>query len=121
MSNSTFFLTPTDIPHNIPLFNLLPSIIGYLHLIVSLSLPFTLTFLLFNQTIVLCSRFSYILASTYILYFNLLLFSFLLVSELTSYNSLYFTFKSFVSIIYYVVHRRHITSILSSYVIILQR
>jgi len=31
------------------------------------------------------------------------------------------TFKSTVSIIYYVIHRRHITFILSSYLIILQR
>ena len=114
-------LTTTDIPHHIPLFNVLPSIIGYLHHIVSLSLQFTLTLLLFNLTTFLRSRSSYIPVATFILYSNLLLFSSLLVHELTSYNSLYFTFKSFINIIYYAVHRRHITFILSSYLIILQR
>jgi hypothetical protein len=120
MSNSTFILTGTEIPHHIPLFNIFPYIICYLHLIVSLSLPFTLTLLLFNLTTFLCSRSTYILVTTFILYSNLILFSSLLVHELTYYNSLYFTFRSFISIIYYVVHRRHITFILSSYLIILQ-
>jgi hypothetical protein len=105
----------------IPLLNLLPYIIDYLRLIISLSLPFTFTLLIFNLTTFLCSLSSYILVATFILYSNLLLFSSLLVHELTSYNSLYFTFKSFISIIYYVVHHRHITFILSSYLIILQR
>jgi hypothetical protein len=104
MSNSTFILTVTDISHYIPLFNLLPYIIGYLQLIVSLWLPSTLTLLLFNLTTFLRSRFSYILVAKFILHSNLILFSSLLVHELTSYKSLYFTFKSFISIIYYVVY-----------------
>ncbi|AES96652.1 transmembrane protein, putative [Medicago truncatula] len=59
MSNSRFILTASGIHHHIPLFDLLLFIIGYLHLIVSLSLPFTLTLLIFNLTTFLRSRSSY--------------------------------------------------------------
>jgi hypothetical protein len=48
---------------------------------------FTLTLLLFNLTTFLHSHSSYILVATFILYYNILLFSSLLVHELTSYNS----------------------------------
>jgi hypothetical protein len=119
MSNSTFILTANDIPHHIPLFNIPPlSLIAYTS---SYLYHHHLPWLLFNLTTFLRCRSSYILVATFIIYLDLLLFSSLLVHELTSYNSLYFTFKSFISIIYYVVHCRHIAFILSSYFIILQR
>jgi len=78
----------TYISHHILLFNLLLSIIVYLCLFVSLSLPFTLTFLLFNLKTFLHYCSSYILVATIIMYSNLLLFSSVLVHELPSYSSL---------------------------------
>jgi len=117
---NNLILNATNISHHIPLFNLLLSIIVYICLFVFLSFSFMLTLLPFNRTTFLHSRSSYTLVATFIMYYNLLLFSSLLVRELPSYNFLYFTFKSFISIIYYIVHHRHITFTLSSYLIILQ-